>query len=91
MGFNHLLTESGKDITGLVKHLDQKVIEFRDSDKYDKNTKFIKRLFDFYKQVILPWEEKYIFLNKEISEKSENHMFDEILEVISLIDNILES
>jgi hypothetical protein len=83
-----LLLEDNKTVEGYVKHLDELIIKFKNSNKLKQDDPLYKELINTNNK-IANWIKNYILINKEIFPEKEEEMINAILDRIGSINKIL--
>jgi len=82
-----MIFENNEEIDKLVHFLDQKVVEFR--HKYP-NQSIIPEIAKFYKNVVIPWQEKYHLDHIEPSDETDEQIKNQILDLMHILISLLE-
>jgi len=78
-----LLREDNKQISEMIKQLDQKILDLRKTNKLP--LEYQEPILEFYQQAVIPWTERYYLLNTEVDPQVEEEVVDKIYELFLLL------
>jgi uncharacterized protein YjgD (DUF1641 family) len=83
-----ILNEDNKEIEDIIKYLNSRIVELRESGKLKPNSEFNKELEIIYNKWINPWYEHIIFNQVETDKETTEIIINRILSVVSFLKSI---